>query len=131
MRIKNWPVFIIGLPPSTLPPRDFQSLIQSNPAHLSNFIVFSETTRKKAVWYRSVPRSFEARTTRDVLTRDETSRDVSRYFEKRIFFLAIQFRTTRPIGSPVYARGCLIPIANQSEQSRPINYRNSLPHRPA
>lgn len=69
MRIKDWPVLIvISLPPSTLP-RDFQSLIQSNPAHLSNFIVFSEyETRKKAVV------SIGSRTTRDVLTRDEQRR---------------------------------------------------------
>lgn len=128
MRIKDWPVLIvISLPPSTLP-RDFQSLIQSNPAHLSNFIVFFPSTRlEKKQWYRSVPRSLERRET----FWHVTSRDVSRYFEKRILFLAIQFRTIRSIGSAVYARGCLIPIANQSEQLRPLNYRNSLPHRPA
>lgn len=52
------------------------------------------------------------------------------YFDEREFF-AILFRRgpfslegdwRRP--DPVYARGCLIAIANQSEQLRSLNYQN-------
>lgn len=69
------------------------------------------------------------RMTRDVLTRAEAM--FREYFDEREFF-AILFRRgpvlsrrgLEEAGSAVYARGCLIAIANQSEQLRSLNYQN-------